>query len=317
MRVVVAGATGVIGRQLVPLLTTAGHEVVALSRNPGPDRSGGTSGVRTVAVDALDRGALGAVVREAKPDAVVHLLTAIPAEIDPRRMERDFAVTNRLRTEGTTTLMEAAWDAGAGRFLVQGLAYAYDPAGRGLATEDEPLWADPPRQFAKTLDALKSLERLTAAADGLVLRFGHLYGPGTAYDRDNGSTIRQIRARKMPVVGDGSGTFSFTHSRDAALAVLTALAHPEVKGAVNVVDDEPAELADWLPAVAALLGAPAPQRVPTVVARVAAGGWGAAFMTRLRGADNTRARRDLTWSPQYGSWRLGFAAELAGKPAAD
>lgn len=303
MRVVVAGATGVIGRQAVPLLVAAGHEVVALSRGPGKPREG----VRTVAVDALDQAELGKAVRDAKPDAVVHLLTAIPAEVDPRRMERDFAVTNRLRTQGTRTLMEAAYDAGAGRFVAQGLAYAYDPA-PGLADEDAPLWRNPPRPFATTMDALKSLERLTAAADGLVLRFGHLYGPGTVYAPD-GSTVRRIRARKMPVVGDGTGTFSFTHTYDAATAVVAALAHPEVKGALNIVDDDPARLRDWLPTLAALLGAPAPQRIPTPLARLAAGPWGAAFMTQLRGAANTRAKRELAWTPRYASWRDGFAAE--------
>jgi nucleoside-diphosphate-sugar epimerase len=304
MRVVVAGATGVIGRQAVPLLVAAGHEVVALSRRP---KESATAGVRTVAVDALDPAALGRAVREAKPDAVVHLLTAIPARLDPRRMERDFAVTNRLRTEGTRTLMGAAYDAGAGRFLAQGVAFSYDPA-PGLAAEDAPLWQNPPSSFASTMDALKTLEQLTTAADGLVLRFGHLYGPGTSYASD-GAAVRQIRARRMPVVGDGSGAFSFTHTYDAASAVVAALAAPEVKGALNIVDDDPTLLREWLPFLAALLGAPTPQKVPTVLARIAAGSWGAAFMTRLRGATNARAKAELDWAPRYASWRDGFAAE--------
>lgn len=311
MRVVVAGATGVVGRQVVPLLVAGGHEVVALSRRPRPEQ--GTEGVRPVAVDALDRAALGAAVREAKPDAVVHLLTAIPAEVDPRRMERDFALTNRLRTEGTRTLAQAAYDAGANRFVVQGLAYAYDPA-PGLADEDAPLWRNPPKAFATTLDALRALERITADADGLVLRFGHLYGPGTVHAPD-GSTIRRIRARKMPVVGDGSSTFSFTHTHDAATAVAAALAAPDTpgaRGALNIVDDDPALLRDWLPATAALLGARAPQNVPAALARLAAGPWGAAFMTRLRGATNSRAKTALGWTPRFASWREGFAAELGG-----
>lgn len=326
MRVVVAGATGVIGRRLVPLLVTAGHEVVALSRDPGRDpvaadpAAGPGEGVRTVAVDALDPAALGAAVRAAKPDAVVQLLTAIPARIDPRRMERDFAVTNRLRTEGTRTLTQAAYDAGAGRFLAQGLAYAYDPvpAGWAPAREDAPFWADPPKQWATSLEALRTLERLTFGADGLVLRFGHLYGPGTAFDISTGSTVQQIRARKMPVVGNGTAVFSFTHTHDAATAVLAALAHPGVRGAVNIVDDQPALVRDWLPGLADLLGAPKPARVPTALARLAVGAWGAAFMTRLRGADNARAGRELGWTPQYASWRAGFAAErtqIGGGPA--
>lgn len=313
MRVVIAGATGVVGRQVVPLLVAAGHEVVALSRRPGADT--GKGAVRTVAVDALDQAALGAAVRDAKPDAVVHLLTAIPAEINPRRMERDFAVTNRLRTEATRTLIEAAYDAGAGRFLAQGLAYAYDPApaSAGPADEDAPFWRHPPKPFVTTLDALRTLERLTSAADGLVLRFGHLYGPGTAYDPAGGSTIRAIRARKMPVVGDGAATFSFTHTHDAATAVLAALAHPDAKGALNIVDDTPTPARTWLPALATLLSAPAPQRVPTLAARLAAGPWATAFLTQLRGATNTRAKSLLTWTPRYPSWRDGFTAELAAQ----
>ncbi|MFG1804944.1 NAD-dependent epimerase/dehydratase family protein [Streptomyces sp. NPDC049040] len=310
MRVVVAGATGVVGRQAVPLLAAAGHEVVALSRRPGPQRA---AGVRTVTVDALDREALAAAVREAAPDAVVHLLTAIPATVDPRKVARDFALTNRLRTEAARTLAEAAKDAGGARFLAQGLAYAYDPA-PGAADEDAPFWRRPPKPWAASLEALETLERITAQADGLVLRFGHLYGPGTAFGRD-GSGIGQIRARRMPVVGDGSGAFSFTHTRDAATAVVAALAHPEVTGALNIVDDEPALLRDWLPGVAALLGAPAPRKVPTVMARLAAGAWGVAYMTRLRAADNSRAKRALDWAPRHPSWREGFAAELGGRPA--
>jgi nucleoside-diphosphate-sugar epimerase len=308
MRVVVAGATGVIGRQAVPLLVAAGHEVVALSRNPkGKSREG----VRAVAVDALDPAALGEVVRDAEPDAVVHLLTAIPGEVNPRKMDRDFALTNRLRTEGTRTLLDAAYDAGAGRFVAQGVAFAYDPA-PGVAAEDAPLWQDPPKGFEATLDALKYLERQTAAADGLVLRFGHLYGPGTSWDAAGGSTARQIRARKFPVVGGGSAAFSFTHTYDAATAVVAALAHPEVKGALNVVDDDPVLARDCLPALAALLGARPPQRVPAALARLAAGAWGVAYMTQLRAASNARAKAELGWVPRYASWRAGFAAEYAG-----
>ncbi|SFF52174.1 Nucleoside-diphosphate-sugar epimerase [Actinacidiphila alni] len=303
MRIVVAGATGVVGRQIVPMLSAAGHEVVALSRRPGP----GTGSIRTVAVDALDREALGDAVREARPDAVVHLLTAIPGDINPRRMERDFALTNRLRTEATRTLAEAARDAGGARLIAQGLAYAYEPSyGQGaLAAESDPFWEHPPKEWATSLAALEELERLTAAADGLVLRFGHLYGPGTAYAAD-GATARQILAGKMPVVGDGGATFSFVHTFDAASAVLAALARPEVTGALNVVDEDPATVGDWLPATAALLGAPAPKHVPTALARLAAGAWGVAFMTRLRGATNARARKVLGWTPAHPSWRTGL-----------
>ncbi|SEO48729.1 NAD-dependent epimerase/dehydratase family protein [Actinacidiphila rubida] len=304
MRVVVAGATGVIGRQVVPLLVEGGHEVVALSRAPKAGR-----GVRGVAVDALDAAALGKAVREAMPDAVLHLLTAIPWQINPRKLERDFAVTNRLRTEATRTLAQAARDAGAGRFVVQGLAYGYDPA-PGLADEDAPLWRNPPKEFAKALDALRTLERITTEeAGGLVLRFGHLYGPGTVFAAD-GSSAAAVRARKLPVAGDGGSTFSFTHTRDAADALVAALTRPQVRGVLNVVDDDPARLDAWLPALAEMLGAPKPRQVPAFLARLAAGSWGAAYLTRLRGAANSRAKQSLGWAPAHPSWRAGLAAEL-------
>jgi nucleoside-diphosphate-sugar epimerase len=409
MRVLVAGATGVLGRQLVPLLAAAGHEVVGLARTcpgptpdrpvgptpdrpvgptpdrpvgraldrpagPTPDRPvgraldrlaglapdrpvgraldrpaglaldrpaglafdrpaglafdrlaglalegpGGPGGtraagqvldrVRMVAVDALDRAAVGAAVRAAAPDAIVSVLTAIPAEIDPKRMAHQFQLTNRLRTEGTRNLLEAAAAVGVRRFVAEGLAYAYDPRGAGLADEDEPLWRNPPAQFASSVRALADLERRTRDAGGLVLRFGHLYGPGTIYAPD-GSLVRQVRAGKMPVVGRGAATFSFTHTRDGAAAVLAALT-TDVTGALNIVDDDPALVAEWLPALATLLGAPAPGHVPAALARLAVGGWGVAFMTRLRGAANTRARQSLDWQPQHPSWRDGFRAEL-------
>ncbi|MBO2451679.1 NAD(P)-dependent oxidoreductase [Actinomadura barringtoniae] len=318
MRVLVAGATGVVGRQLVPLLTATGHEVIALSRG-GRRQEDPAAGVETVTADALDREALEAAVQKARPDAVVHLLTAIPAELDPRKMEEQFALTNRLRTEGTRNLIAAAQAAGATRIITQGLAYAYDPDGgvgshsAGAANEDAPFWNEPPKQWRTSLEALKDLERQTAEAGGLVLRFGHLYGPGTAFAAD-GSTIRQIKAHKMPIVGKGSATFSFTHTHDAATAVVAALTRTSgagpVTGALNIVDDEPVLLRDWLPAVAEMAGAKKPGKAPAALARLAVGGWGVAFMTRLRGADNARARLELNWRPRYGSWREGFAAEL-------
>ncbi len=305
MRVLVAGATGVIGRQLVPLLTSVGHEVVGLGRSPGR-----AAGATFVVADALDRQAVARAVRNTAPDAVVHLLTAIPPAIDPKHMERDFALTNRLRTEGTRNLLDAADEVGVQRLVVQGLAYAYDPDGSGLANEDVPLWRDPPAQFVTTLDALRELERLTAQANGLVLRFGHLYGPGSAYAAD-GSFVRQIRAHKLPIVGKGTATFSFSHAHDAASAIVAAL-DKDVTGALNVVDDDPAQVNEWLPALARILGSRPPGHVPAALARVAVGGWGVAFMTRLRGADNARARLSLDWRPRYASWREGFATELAG-----
>ena len=298
MRVVVAGATGVIGRCLVPRLSAAGHEVTGLSRAQG--------------TDLLDRDAVTRAVRQAAPEAVVQMATAIPAQINPRTLARDFALTNRLRTDGTANLIDAAQAAGAKRIIVQGLAYAYQPAS-ALADEDAPLWQDPPGQFAAVLDALIEMERLTAQARGLVLRFGHLYGPGTAYAAD-GSFTAQVRTGKTPLVGNGGSVFSFTHTYDAATAIIAAMEH-DVTGILNVVDDAPVPIGEWLPAFAAMLAAPAPRRVPAALARVAVGGWGVAFMTQLRGATNIRARAELRWHPRYPSWSGGFTAELQASPA--
>lgn len=310
MRVLIAGATGVIGRQLAPVLSYAGHEVIGLAR-----RDTGlppTAGMRILVADALDGSAVTAAVRQAKPDAIVNMLTAIPARIDPRRMARDFALTNRLRTEGTRHLLEAATAVGAPRIISQGLAYAYDPSGHGPADEDQPLWRSPPAPFVPVLRALTELEQRTRDAGGLVLRLGHLYGPGTIYAAD-GSFVQQVRARRMPLIGRGAAVYSFTHTYDAATAVLAAL-DSDATGVLNVVDDDPAPIGTWLPVMADLLAAPPPRRIPPFVARLAAGSWGVAFMTQLRGADNARARRTLTWTPQFHSWRDGFAHELHRSP---
>ncbi|RZT28564.1 nucleoside-diphosphate-sugar epimerase [Kribbella sp. VKM Ac-2569] len=308
MRVFVAGATGVIGRRLLPVLTSQGHEVIGLARSYGAAVEVEMLGAVVAEADALDSDALTRVVTDAAPDAVIHLLTAIPAKINPRRMSRDFAQTNRLRTEGTRNLLYAAQQAGAKRIITQGLACIYEPNTWVPATEVTPLWRDPPRQFAPVLAALRTLEQRTRQADGLVLRLGQLYGHGTIYGR-HGSFVRQVQAGKIPLIGSGDGTFSFTHVDDAASAIAAAL-HSHVRGALNIVDDEPAPVREWLPILAELLEAPPPKHIPLALARLTAGAWGVAFMTQLRGADNTLARRTLDWAPHYSSWRQGLAAEL-------
>jgi nucleoside-diphosphate-sugar epimerase len=290
MRVLVAGGTGVIGRRLVPLLGAVGHEVVPLRRAD---------------VDVLDADAVRRFVGEVEPDAVVSMLTAIPATLQPRKLASQFALTNRLRTEGTRNLLAAAPGA---RFIAQGLAYAYQPAD-GLAGEDAPLWTTrTPKPFAPVLDALIEQERLASA--GLVLRLGHLYGPGSAFDVD-GSFTQQVRAGKVPLVGGGHAVFSFTHADDAATAVIAALDKPAVTGVLNIVDDTPVRLAAWLPEVARMLGARPPRVAPAALARLAVGGWGVAYLNELRGADNARARLRLDWRPRHPSWAEGFAEELA------
>jgi nucleoside-diphosphate-sugar epimerase len=308
MRVLVAGATGAIGRALVPLLAAAGHDVTGLSRSRGRAAELELTGARLVQADALDRDAVRRVVRETAPDAVVNLLTAIPAEINPRRMARDFAVTNRLRTEGTRNLLAAADAAGVKRIIAEGLAYIYEPGGEGPADEDQPIWAPPPRSFAPVLAAVRDLETQTMEQGGLVVRLGHIYGPGTIYAPD-GSFVRQVLAGKMPLVGAGSAVFSFIHTYDAGTAIVAALDRT-VTGALNVVDDDPAPMSRWLPEFARILGARPPRSVPAAFARLAVGGWGVAWMTQLRGADNARARTALDWRSRYASWRDGFAAEL-------
>lgn len=308
MRVFVAGATGVLGRALVPLLRSVGHEVIALARSSDAAAAVKRAGVEVASADALDRDAMSTAVRQAAPDAVVHLLTAIPAVINPKRMARDFQLTNWLRTEGTRNLLDAAQEVGVRRVITQGLAYAYDPDGEGLAAEDTAFWCRPPAQFAANLAALQELERRTRDADGLVLRFGHLYGPGSIYAVD-GSFTDQVRVGKVPLVGGGTAVFSFTHSHDAATAIAAAL-DKDITGALNIVDDDPAPMGEWLPFLADLLGQRPPRKVPAALARIAAGRWGVAFMTRLRGADNARAKLRLDWRPRYPSWRVGFPAEL-------
>ena len=308
MRVLVAGATGVIGRPLVPLLSSVGHEVVVLARTPGRASLLERTGTSVVIADALDAPELSRAVRKASPDAVVNLLTSIPAAVNPRRLAKEFATTNRLRTEGTRNLLAAAGEVAASRVVSEGLAYAYDPNGSGLANEDTPFWQDPPRQFVPVLAALKELERQTRDAGGTVLRFGHLYGAGSVY-ASGGSFVAQVRAGKIPLVNGGTSTFSFTHAQDAASAIVAVLDKP-IAGALNVVDDDPAPMHEWLPVLAGILRAKPPKSAPAAIARLAVGGWGVAFMTRLRGADNSRARLGLDWKPRHASWRTGFAEEL-------
>jgi nucleoside-diphosphate-sugar epimerase len=313
MRVLVAGATGVIGRQLTPLLAAIGHEVTALTR-PAARPAAEASGVRTVTADLLDAQEVRQAVHSVAPEAVVHIATAIPNRINPRRLAADFATTNRLRTEGTRHLLTAAADAGVRRVITEGLAYAYDPAGTEPATEEDPLWKDPPKQFAPVLAALRDLEAQTLAANGLVLRLGHLYGPGSIYDVD-GSFAAQVRAGKVPLVGGGTAMFSFTHAYDAATAIVAAL-DKDVVGVLNIVDNHPTPMSEWLPEFAALLEAKKPKEVPAALAWLAVGGWGVAFMTKLRGADNARARLALDWKPRYDSWQTGLVETFIGPTGA-
>jgi nucleoside-diphosphate-sugar epimerase len=302
MRILLAGATGVIGRQAVPVLAAAGHQVVGLARTPArlPD-------AEVLAADALDPAAVAGAVRAAAPDVIVHMLTAIPDPVDPRHLAPDMALTNRLRTQGTANLLAAA---GGARLIAQGVAYAYDPAGSPVKDEDAPLWRDPPEQFAAVVAAEAEQERRVIAAGGLVLRLGHLYGPGSSFDPDGGGLTRRLRAGRLPLIGDGASMFSFVHAHDVATGILAAVDHPAASGALNVVDDQPTPVHEWLPEMAVLLGAPVPRHVPAGLARLLVGGWGVAYMTGLAGASNAHARHLLDWKPTYTSWRAGLTADL-------
>ncbi|MDP3890134.1 NAD(P)-dependent oxidoreductase [Nocardioides sp.] len=301
MKVLVAGGTGVVGQQLVPLLLEEGHDVVTLA---GSSTRASSQPADTIVANALDRDSVVAAVGRVDPDAVIQLLTAIPRRIRPRNFARDMATTNRLRSEGTRHLLAAAPTA---RLITQGVAFLYEPA-PGLASEARPLWETGPRPIRPVVEALRTAEQLTLDAGGAVLRFGHLYGPHTHLAHD-GDFTDQVRRGRMPLVAGGASVFSFTHTADAARAVVTALRN-EAHGIYNVDDDEPAPLEVWLPEFARLLGAPSPRRVPGWAASLLGGSWGRAYLGSLVGADNRRATEELGWRPSRSSWRGGFPEML-------
>jgi len=311
MRVFLAGATGVIGRRLVPMLVAAGHEVTGTTRSSTKAQELREAGVEPVVVDALDSEALKAAVLKARPEAVIHQLTSIPPRIDPRKLERDFAVNDRLRSRGTRDLVAAAQAAGAKRIVAQSIAFAYLPGPPGtLHTETEVLYLDAPKVFRRSARALHDLECAVRGAQGTVLRYGYFYGPGSAIS-SNGSTVADLRRRRLPLVGDGGGVWSFIHVDDAARATVAALALEGSEGRVyNVVDDDPAPVREWLPALANAVGAPRPWRVPAPIARLAAGSYGVTIMTKAQGASNALIKQELGWKPEHASWREGFRTAL-------
>jgi nucleoside-diphosphate-sugar epimerase len=309
VRVFLAGATGAIGAPLLSLLLADGHQVTGMTRSPHKADALRASGADAVVADGLDASAVRSAVAKARPDAVIQQLTAIPQRLDPRKIKRDFMLTDRLRTEGTRNLIVAAQATGASRFLAQSIAFAYALGQPGTVHgEDDPPIVDPPAQFERSAKAIAELERLTLAADGLVLRYGYFYGPGSAISTA-GSTAQEVARRRLPIVGGGAGVWSFIHLHDAAQATLAALTHGAA-GAYNVVDDEPAPVREWVPALAQALGAKPPLRVPAWLARPLAGEYGVYTMTRAQGAANARAKTELAWTPRYASWREGFRTGL-------
>ena len=266
-------------------------------------------GAVPVVADALDADQVADAVARARPEVIVHQLTAI-GEVDPRHFDRDFALTNRLRIEGTDHLLSAGHAVGVRRFVAQSNGAApYARTGGAVKSEEDPLDPAPARQWRGMVAAIRHLEDAVLGADwteGIVLRYGAFYGPGTSLSAGS-KQFEMVRRRRFPIVGDGGAVWSFIHVADAAEATLAAVEHGS-RGVYNVVDDDPAPVAEWLPVLAQTIGAKKPLRVPRFVGRLFAGEAGVVLMTEVRGASNAKAKRELGWRPAHPSWRQGFAA---------
>jgi nucleoside-diphosphate-sugar epimerase len=301
MRIFVAGATGAIGTQLVPMLVRRGHEVVGMSRRPERGAWLESVGARACVCDVYDRDRLAAAVAQASPEVLIHQLTALPQRYDARRRDVT-AATDRIRREGTANLLAAAGAAGCRRVIAQSIAFLYRPGESGdLRIEADPPFSDAPAPFGATVAALGDLERQVTAVGGVVLRYGWLYGPGTWFAPE-GHFSAEVRRRRYPIVGSGEGVWSFVHVTDAA-AAAALVAESDAAGIFNVVDDDPAPMRDWLPVLARTLGAKPPLRVPRWVARLAAGPVATTMAVCMPGASNAKARDQLGWRPQYPTWR--------------
>jgi 2-alkyl-3-oxoalkanoate reductase len=308
MKIFLAGATGALGKRLVPLLVKGGHQVVAATRSSGKADTLRAAGAEPVVVDALDRDAVTAAVAAARPDVVVHQMTALAGVRSLKKFDEEFALTNRLRTEGTEHLLAAARSAGTRSFIAQ--SYTGWPnmrEGGRVKTEDEPLDPHPPKTMRRTLDAIRQLETMVSSAShmtGIVLRYGSFYGPGTLL-APGGDVVEAVRQRKFPVIGDGAGVWSFIHVDDAANATRLAIERG-ASGIYNIVDDEPAEVSAWLPDLARAIGAKPPYHLPAWLGRLVIGEAGISMMTKVRGSSNAKAKLALNWQPGYASWRDGF-----------
>jgi nucleoside-diphosphate-sugar epimerase len=309
MRVFVAGATGALGRHLVPGLVTAGHEVTATTRTPGKVAQLREAGAEPVVVDGLDREAVIAAVLAAGPEVIVHQMTALADVRSLRKVDQVFAATNELRTRGTDNLLAAAAQAGTRRVIAQSNDRAYERSGGPVKTEEDPLASRPPSpSSARSLAAIKHVDETVplAAPEGIVLRYGAFYGPGASE-----LLLDAVRKRQVPVIGGGTGISSFIEITDAAAATLAAV-EGGAPGAYNVVDSDPAPVAEWLPYLAKVAGAKPPLRVPAWLVRLLAGEFVVALMTSARGSSNEKARKELGWEPRYPSWREGFRAWVSG-----
>jgi len=319
MKIFVAGATGALGRVLVPQLVARNHEVVGMTRSSSKQDLVRSLGARPVVADALDPDAVAQAVASAGPEVIVHQLTALSGPMsvrDARHPERfsGAIMTNRLRTEGTDHLLAAGRAVGARRFVAQSFgAFRFARTGAPVQTEADPLDPDPPGALRPVVEAILYLEKAVTTIDwgeGLVLRYGGFYGPGTSISlAADAEMSAPIRKRRLPIVGDGGGFFSYIHVEDAAAATAVAVERGE-PGVYYVVDDEPAPQRDWLPVLASALGAKPPRRIPRWLARLAAGEMATLMMTEVKGASNEKAKRELGWKPRYASWRQGFAQGL-------
>lgn len=313
MHVFLAGATGAIGRALIPMLSADGHTVTGTTTRPARADELRALGATPVVVDGLDRGAVLAAVAAARPDAIVHQMTAL-ADMDMRKAQKSLALTDRLRIEGTDHLLEAARASGVQRVIVQSYAgWPFARVGGPVKSETDPLDPDPPRQLRAMLDAIRHVESHVPAAGGVVLRYGALYGPGTGLV-PGGDQWEEVRARRFPLIGDGGGVWSFAEVRDAARATVAALEQWTPGEIYNVVDDDPAPVREWLPALAAAAGAKPPRHVPRWLGQLL-GAHLVVMMCEVRGASNAKARERLGWTPATPSWREGFR-ELAGSGSA-
>jgi nucleoside-diphosphate-sugar epimerase len=307
MRVFLVGASGAIGRRIVPKLIERGHEVVGTVSSPGKAEKVRQLGAEPVVLDALDAEAVHDAVTAARPDAIVHEATSLTGLSDFKHVDRSFAQTNRLRTEGTDNLLAAAREAGVKKFVAQSNAnHRYAREGGPVKSEDAPLDSEPVSAARESVAAMAHLDQVVTDAGGIALRYGIFYG-----DPDD-ALVETVRDRKFPVVGDGAGVWSFIHLDDAASATVLALEH-DGPAVYNIVDDEPAPTREWLPEVARIVGAKPPQRFPRFLARLFAGEAPVVMATESRGASNAKAKRELGWKLRYPSWRQGFAARY-GKP---
>jgi nucleoside-diphosphate-sugar epimerase len=314
MKVFVAGATGALGGHLIPQLVAHGHEVVGMTRSESKRDALRALGARPAVADALEPDAVARVVGAAEPEVIVHQLTALSGPMDMRQIDRYFAMTNRLRTEGTDHLLAAGRAVGTRRFVAQSYAgWPFARTGGRVKSEADPLDPDPPEALRHALAAIRHLEGTvtsTEGIEGVVLRYGGFYGPGTSLSSDPDSEISKIvRKRQFPLVGNGDGVWSFVHIADAAAATVAAVEGGE-PGIYQVVDDDPARVRDWLPALASALHAKPPRRLPRWLGRLAAGEAATMMMTEIRGASNEKAKRELGWRLRYPSWRVGFADDL-------